>query len=219
MVLQHLHGACSGLTQSMLHLCLKSGTQGKQVENAELQKPKYGNGRRATYRCLVYYWLTTVPFRQRVTVSKRVKHWHNGLQRALTQSLSMTCECSLCCGLIPRPGDYASVCGVVFLLVEPLAKNYDNTSSHSLLRHFMSIELVCNIYPIKTWRHISVCSKILCVISTLYGTSIDDIVHLSQSTTLAKNYDNTSLHSLLRHFMSIESTHCMSWFGSGCHMQ
>ena len=64
-----------------------------QVENAEteteVQKRKYGSEKKS--RVLVA-WLTNVPCRQRVTISKRCESQVllHRLQRALTQSFSMT---------------------------------------------------------------------------------------------------------------------------------
>ena len=87
----YLHTTCSCILkpcicfQEQYKLLGHHQTFHRQVENAEVWKLKYGNGstkvrRKAAYRCLEHYWLTTVPCSQMVTVSKRCEnqaltHW------------------------------------------------------------------------------------------------------------------------------------------------
>ena len=90
--------------------------------------------------CITDSWLCLVGKGWLSQSDVRAKHWYIELQWALTQSFSMT-TWVLCCGLIPRPRWlFASVSGVVLLLVEPLAKTLTTLASASLSRHFRSIE-------------------------------------------------------------------------------
>ena len=106
---------------------LRLHSSGGQVENAEVWKRKYGSKKKSHLSVSISALLThDCAFLAKGDCLKAM-HWDLGLQRACTNT-ALHSECSLCCGLIPRPRWLiASVSGVVLLLVQPLVKNYDDT--------------------------------------------------------------------------------------------